>query len=377
LRSQPREEGDLLIAASNGLIVGYDNLSTLPDWLSDALCRLTSGAGLSKRQLYADVDEVVLAARRPVILTGIESVLSRGDAIDRALLVELQPIAKGKRRTDQEVWAAFEAARPGILGALCGAASTALRNVPTTHIAELPRLADFTVWVEAAAPALGWASGRFLTIYNHNRDSADEIAVDASPIGPTVRAFLSGLKEGNVWEGTASELLAALNECASEATKKEKDWPKRANTVSGQLKRIAPHLRRLGYIVRLGEREGRNRRRVIHLATGSARDRPHRPQDENQQNDADSCGRSDRPPSSAEGQESSAHRPRPDEKNQRNDADLLGNGDDADDVDDVDDALRHSWGGATQQMFAEYAECPDCGHIMDAGMTLCADCRTR
>jgi hypothetical protein len=44
LRSFPREDRDLFIAASNGWVVGYDNVSRIPSWLSDALCRLAAAA---------------------------------------------------------------------------------------------------------------------------------------------------------------------------------------------------------------------------------------------------------------------------------------------------------------------------------------------
>jgi hypothetical protein len=45
-RALPREERDLMIAANNGHVLAYDNLSGLPSWLSDALCRLASGVAL-------------------------------------------------------------------------------------------------------------------------------------------------------------------------------------------------------------------------------------------------------------------------------------------------------------------------------------------
>jgi hypothetical protein len=38
-RALPREERELMIAANNGHILAFDNLSGLPSWLSDALCR--------------------------------------------------------------------------------------------------------------------------------------------------------------------------------------------------------------------------------------------------------------------------------------------------------------------------------------------------
>ena len=84
LRSLPREERDLFIAATNGHVLAFDNVSGLPAWLSDALCRLATGAGFAARQLYTDQDEVLFAACRPIILNGIEDIVSRSDLADRA-----------------------------------------------------------------------------------------------------------------------------------------------------------------------------------------------------------------------------------------------------------------------------------------------------
>jgi len=51
LRSPPRDERDLRIQATNGWILNYDNLTGLPDWLSNALCRLSTGGGMGTREL--------------------------------------------------------------------------------------------------------------------------------------------------------------------------------------------------------------------------------------------------------------------------------------------------------------------------------------
>ena len=72
VRALPREERDLMIAANNGHVLAFDNLSILPGWLSDALCRLASGGSFALRQLYTDADEVLFQAARPTILNGIE-----------------------------------------------------------------------------------------------------------------------------------------------------------------------------------------------------------------------------------------------------------------------------------------------------------------
>jgi hypothetical protein len=79
VRALPRDERELFIAASNGHILAFDNLSGLPPWLSDTLCRLTSGGAFSTRRLFTDQDEILFTAARPIILNAIEDVITRPD----------------------------------------------------------------------------------------------------------------------------------------------------------------------------------------------------------------------------------------------------------------------------------------------------------
>jgi len=121
VRSLSREERELMIAANNGYLLAFDNLSGLPVWLSDALCRLATGGSFAVRQLYTDDEEVLFAATRPILLNGIEEVVSRPDLGDRAIFLTLPPIGDAQRRPEGELWHAFEIARPRILGALLDA----------------------------------------------------------------------------------------------------------------------------------------------------------------------------------------------------------------------------------------------------------------
>ncbi len=245
LRTAPRDERDLVIAAANGAVVAFDNLSEVKDWFSDGLCRLSTGGGISGRELYTDLDEVVLDAQRPVLLTGINSVATNSDLGDRTISITLPPIPPEKRRTEAELWAAFDAAHPRLLGGLLNAVSAALAHRDAVDLPRKPRLADFVSWVEAAGPALGWEPGDFLAAFEASRNNVDIVAIESMPIGPVLLKFVQGLTEDQ-WEGTASELLAALNNEAGEATTKDREWPKRANRLSNQLRRIAPNLRQVG-----------------------------------------------------------------------------------------------------------------------------------
>ena len=159
LRALPREDRDLFIAASNGHVLAFDNVSGLPAWISDTLCRLATGGGFAVRQLYSDQDEVLFDAARPVILNGIEDIVTRPDLADRAVFLTLEPIPEERRRPEQELWAAFEAERPRILGVLLDAVAKGWPSCRSTKLDKLPRMADFALWATACETAL-WPPAR-------------------------------------------------------------------------------------------------------------------------------------------------------------------------------------------------------------------------
>ncbi len=263
LRALPREDRDLFIAASNGHVLAFDNVSGLPAWISDTLCRLATGGGFAVRQLYSDQDEVLFDAARPVILNGIEDIVTRPDLADRALFLTLEPIPEERRRPEQELWAAFEAECPRILGSLLDAAAKGLAMLPHTRLDKLPRMADFALWATACETAL-WPAGTFWSAYCGNRDEAVEGVIDADPIAAAVRSLMATRTE---WTGTASELLGALGEIAGERISKSKTWPDSPRALAGRLRRAATFLRKIG--IEIGfEREGRARTRIIRITTG-------------------------------------------------------------------------------------------------------------
>jgi hypothetical protein len=262
LRALPRENRDLFIAANNGHVLAFDNLSGLPDWISDTLCRLATGGGFAVRQHYADQDEVLFEACRPMILNGIEDIVARPDLADRALFLTLEPIPEESRRLEMELWAAFEAERPRILGVLLDAVAKGLAMLPQTRLAKLPRMADFALWATACEPAL-WPAGTFEAAYCGNRDDAVAGVIEADPIAIAIRTVMT---RGTEWRGTASELLGALAAVADERVTKAKSWPENPRALAGRLRRAATFLRKIGIEINFF-REGRARTRIIQIAT--------------------------------------------------------------------------------------------------------------
>ena len=267
LRSLPRSEQDLLLAAQNNHILAIDNVSRLQPWMSDALCRLSTGGGIGVRKLYSDDEEVVLDAIRPVIVNGITEFVARPDLLDRAILLELAPIPDAMRRTEKEVWARFEALHPSLLGLLLDLVSAILANLGQTQISERPRMADFILWVSAAEPALGWDPGTLLRDYNENHSHGGEVVLEASSVAQALLRFLAGLLEQGqtFWRGSLSALLAELQPLVHP---EDDEFPTTAHHLSGELRRLSPTLRQQGVILRFDERVGHNRDRLLSIRFG-------------------------------------------------------------------------------------------------------------
>jgi hypothetical protein len=233
---------------------------------------LATGGGFAVRQLYTDQDEVLFDATRPVILNGIEEIVTRPDLADRAVFLTLQPIPEERRRPEQELWAAFDAERPRILGVLLDAVVAGLKRLPETRLEKLPRMADFALWATACETAL-WPAGTFWSAYCGNRDEAVEGVIDADPIATAVRAIMA---TRTVWTGTASDLLGALAEVVGERVAKSKTWPDGPRFLAGRLRRAATFLRKIGIEIGFG-REGRARTRTINITTIQPSATPEKP----------------------------------------------------------------------------------------------------
>ena len=177
LRRPPRQELDLMVAAQSERILAYDNLSGLSKEMSDAFCCLSTGSTLGKRALYTDSDESLMSAKRPCILNGIDSIASRGDLLDRVLIVNLDSIAESARRKDRDIMAEFERLLPSILGLILDATCMGLKRIESMDIPNLPRMADFVEWVAACEPALPWEEGEFLAYYKQSKRRGNDLSI--------------------------------------------------------------------------------------------------------------------------------------------------------------------------------------------------------
>jgi hypothetical protein len=247
-RSLPREDRDLFIAANNGHVLSFDNVSGLPAWISDTLCRLSTGGGFAARTLYTDSDEILFDAMRPIALNGIEDVVSRPDLAERGLFITLTAIPETARRTESEINAAIDAARPAILGALLDAVMTGLKRLPTTKLERMPRMADFALWATACGDGTLWPDRGFMAAHDSNRAGAVNDAIETDPVASAIRGLMDAERAESraLWAGTAQNLLAALKPIAGDTVTKSKTWPETPRVLSGRVMRAATVLRAIG-----------------------------------------------------------------------------------------------------------------------------------
>jgi len=265
----PPDKPERWIEAAHGSwLIGIDNLSSISGWLSDALCRAATGDAMRKRTLYADTGTTVVRFRRCVLLTGIGITAARGDLAERLLTVELDRIGSDRRRPESDLTARYRGAHPQVLGGLLDLLVQVLRVRPTLTVPNLPRMADYAQVLAAIDHVTGWDT--LPTYLQAGSDMAAEL-VTSDPVGAAV---IKLVEHSDGWQGTATELLAALNSSRGD-TRPPARWPTSASQLSQRVMRAAPGLLDLG-IDAQQVRTGRSRLWHLH-PVNNGREQPSQP----------------------------------------------------------------------------------------------------
>jgi hypothetical protein len=250
LRSLPRSERDLIIAAKNNWCLAFDNISKLPDWLSDALCRLSTGGGLGSRELYTDSEEAIFNVTRPIILNGIDDLATRGDLVDRSIIINLPRINGESRKLERDIKREFEAAKPKIFGSILNLLSGILAAKDLIKMNSYSRMADFEQWICAAEIGAElknerlWNPGAFSFVYRQKRKSSSVNCLEAEPLAGLIEKLLDRFPP--VWEGCATDLLSMFVRMADVFEMNKSILPNSPNWLVNRLKRVAPNLRDAG-----------------------------------------------------------------------------------------------------------------------------------
>ncbi len=248
LRGAPKSTEDIYVSAANSWIVSFENISYLDPQAQDALCTLATGGGFACRQFYTNGEEFVLETKRPVMINGITPVATQPDLIDRVISIDAPNIPPDKRKDEQTLEAAWQEDYPYILGGLLDLFSAALCLLPEVNLKQKYRMADYQLLGEAVARALGHPEGHFTEVYEEAFAEGVERGLETYGVANAVQVLMAAKKP---WEGTVMALLFALSQLPGVD---RSNWPKSPRGLSGQLKRLAPGLRRRGIVVEKLER---------------------------------------------------------------------------------------------------------------------------
>ena len=208
----PRNPDDLMLAAAARSVLCVDNVSKINGEMADSLCRLATGAGSERRELYTSGEVFISRACCPVMMTSLETVSSRDDFQRRTINLHILPATTAGCLPREMIKSLAREFAPAILGNLLDAVACAIRDrekVAKRLAGSLPALADMAIWVEAGAPMLRLKPGEFLTAYRLHKQRGIADAADSDEFVRALVRWLVGLP-GRAFQGSARAILEGL-----------------------------------------------------------------------------------------------------------------------------------------------------------------------
>jgi hypothetical protein len=259
LLTLPTKTDETIQQLNHHWLTFYDNITYITEETSDIFCRAVTGAGFSKRELYTNDDDIIYNIKRCIGLNGINQVAKKSDLLDRAILVETQPIVQ--RKTEIDIENAYEQDHPIILSAILTILSETIKIQSTIKLDNYQRLADYHHWGAAITQALGHTIEDFNSAYTDKIETQTDEVIDNDPLA---LAFLTYFEnyftlEKQQYKGTATELLHQLTQTAETIqikTNQKNMWPQDAPRFKRQLNALKPALIKKGYTVEDGKSNG-------------------------------------------------------------------------------------------------------------------------
>jgi uncharacterized protein YlbG (UPF0298 family) len=198
--------------AHNWLTV-FDNISSISKKESDVLCRASTGAGIAKRMLFKNDQDVFYNIRHCVAMNGIGYNIPKSDLMDRSIIIELDPISSRNRLTEYELHKRFEEQRPSIVSGFFDLIAKAMEIKETLEFEHLPRMADFFEWGTAIAMALGYDREYFESSYFDMTQNRLERFHNPSGF---IKALKLYVEDKGAIKASASEVLETIKVYAEE-----------------------------------------------------------------------------------------------------------------------------------------------------------------
>ncbi|HEX9677756.1 hypothetical protein [Nitrososphaera sp.] len=263
--SFPKSPAELTQQLSHNYVALFDNVSRLDDWQSDELCKAVDGSGSSKRMLYSDDDDIIYNFRRCILLNGINIVARKPDLLDRAIIIQLERIARERRRKESLLMAELDAIRPALLGYIFDILVKVLERKGEVQLTEYPRMADFAEYGELIARCMGYNENEFTRAYFENIKLQSVEVLEANPVATAVMKLMEP-DDLRTITATPRELLEMLESVAAglKISTNGRTWPKAPNSLSRRLNEVKTNLREIGILVEIAT-DSKTNTRVVRI----------------------------------------------------------------------------------------------------------------
>ena len=154
-RSLPTDKRQWGIFGRASWSLGFDNVTVIPDEMSNALAKGATGEAVFQRELHSDEDIIIFAFRRVLAINTIALKHEMAnDLADRILMLEPEVITE--RLSEEELARRRAEAMPPAFGAVLDLVSGVLKHLPHVTVPNPPRMADFTRILAALDQVTGW-----------------------------------------------------------------------------------------------------------------------------------------------------------------------------------------------------------------------------
>ena len=247
-RAAPEGQREWAIFSNINWAFGFDNLTEIPEWLSNALCRGATGDTVLQRELHSDEDVVLFSFLRVMAMTtiGLKHEL-KNDLADRLLILEPEVIES--RIKEDDLIRMRNAALPGAFAAILTLVSKVLAVLPTTKVDNPPRLADFAQVLAAVDKVMQWET---LKSYRTKVAATGMAMIEGDTLARALYLFAHAgpADAAQTWEGNAEQLTGVLRIIAEEHDMPTTDIPVNTAVLGKKVREIAPSLRKVGIDVR-------------------------------------------------------------------------------------------------------------------------------
>lgn len=181
-----RNADDDRVTAYSRFLVGYDNLSSVSETVSDHIARLVTGETAEKRRNYSDTDTVSITYRRSGVITAITLPTLRPDALERIVPLHLDRMTPQARTSETRLRHRFADAHPGILGAVLDGLVRVLDGLPALLAADpqTVRMKDYSLALLALDPSA-------FDAYQRSAAGVLTAAAEDDPLVAVVREYVA------------------------------------------------------------------------------------------------------------------------------------------------------------------------------------------